>query len=77
MEFDEVQLAPTFRLVVGVPGKSNALNIAARLGMDGAIIEAARERLGSSQVCCARSLPLHSAKVLWQRQRVKVLRLTT
>ena len=52
VEFDEVKLAPTYRLVIGVPGKSNALNIASRLGMDAGVIEGARTRLGSSQVCC-------------------------
>lgn len=50
MEFDEVKLAPTYRLLWGMPGRSNALNIAARLGLDPAVVQAARERLGSGQV---------------------------
>ncbi len=50
MEFDEAKLAPTYRLMWGIPGRSNALNIASRLGMDADIIQAARARMGSAQV---------------------------
>lgn len=50
VEFDEVALAPTYRLMWGIPGRSNALNIAGRLGLEPAIIAAARERMGSAQV---------------------------
>ena len=50
VEFDEAKLAPTYRLMWGIPGRSNALNIASRLGMDADIIQAARTCMGSAQV---------------------------
>lgn len=50
MEFDDEECAPTYRLIMGVPGQSNALNIASRLGMDCRIIGAARNRLGRQHI---------------------------
>jgi DNA mismatch repair protein MutS2 len=58
---DEVTLAPNYQLRLGVPGASAGIQTAERLGLNAAIITAARQRLGSQQVDIARFLDrLHS-----------------
>ncbi len=52
VEFDEQKLATTYCLLWGVPGSFNALNIAAGLGLDASLVQAARDSLGSGQVEC-------------------------
>jgi DNA mismatch repair protein MutS2 len=61
VEFDPVTLAPTYELVIGLPGRSNALAIARRLGMPEEIVARAREQIAPEQ--------LHMEQLLAQIQQ--------
>lgn len=50
VEFNVDTLSPTYKLNIGLPGRSNALAIANRLGLDSDIIERGRQFLGSAGV---------------------------
>lgn len=50
MEFDWTTLRPTYRVQVGVPGSSNALKIAAQLGIPAEVLDEAQTHLGNNTV---------------------------
>ncbi|MGC1395414.1 MAG: endonuclease MutS2 [Coleofasciculaceae cyanobacterium] len=48
VEFDDVTLSPTYRLLWGIPGRSNALTIARRLGLNPDVVDQAQTRVGGA-----------------------------
>ncbi|MGB3293147.1 MAG: endonuclease MutS2, partial [Phormidesmis sp.] len=48
VEFDDVALAPTYRLLWGIPGRSNALSIARRLGLKETVLTQAKQQMGGA-----------------------------
>jgi DNA mismatch repair protein MutS2 len=67
---DETTLVPNYELRLGVPGPSAGIQTAERLGLNPAIIAAARERLGSQQADVARFLDrLHNELAQLEQER--------
>src|SRR5205814_1880718 len=57
--FDQETFAPTYRLIFGTPGRSLALEIAARLGLNPSVVAAARQNLSAREA----QLAEHLAKI--------------
>ncbi|HZT71061.1 MAG TPA: endonuclease MutS2 [Terriglobia bacterium] len=69
MEFDEETLQPTYRLLIGLPGKSSSVDIAARLGLPEEILQKARELIGAEEAEAAALLrSLHEMRALFEAQ---------
>jgi DNA mismatch repair protein MutS2 len=70
VEFDSTTLAPTYRIVMGVPGRSNALAIAARLGLPESILRTAQESLAPEEAAMESLLTeLHTEREAAERAR--------
>jgi len=70
MEFDTETLAPTFRLTIGLPGRSNAFAIARRLGMPESVVHAAEEMISGESLRADEMLDdLHRLRIQEARAR--------
>ena len=75
-EFDVDTLQPTYRLLLGIPGKSNAFAISRRLGLPEEIIDDARERVGVSGARFEETIEkLEEARRLLDRDRLEEAKL--
>lgn len=71
-EFDVETLSPTYRLLVGVPGKSNAFAISERLGLGKEIIDDAKARIGVQNASFEATIEkLEQTRALLERDRAE------
>ena len=75
-EFDVETLKPTYKLVIGAPGKSNAFAISEKLGLSSAIIERAKERVSSDNKSFESVIEqLENSRVQMEKEREEAKRL--
>jgi DNA mismatch repair protein MutS2 len=73
VEFDLDTLAPTYRLIIGLPGRSNALAIATRLGLSSDIIDAARAMVATEDLAADDLLDeIHRTREDIRRQQAQI-----
>ena len=73
-EFDIESLRPTYRLLIGIPGKSNAFAISSKLGLPSYIIEAAKGQIDqSAQDFEALLSDLEQSKITIQKEEEEIL----
>jgi len=78
VEFDLSTLAPTYRLIIGLPGRSNALAIANRLGLDPTIIDEARTMVTTEDLIADDLLDeIHRTREDIRRQQATITGLKT
>lgn len=72
-EFDVATLAPTYRLLIGIPGKSNAFAISGKLGLPQYIIDDAKESLASEDVAFEDVISdLEKSRVTIEREKLEL-----
>ncbi|MCF6092553.1 endonuclease MutS2 [Microaerobacter geothermalis] len=72
VEFDVATLSPTYRLLVGVPGRSNAFAIAERLGLNREIIDLAKKQMSQEEMSVEKMIvSLEENRMTAEREREK------
>ncbi len=75
VEFDSSTLSPTYRILIGIPGRSNALLIAGKLGMKKQIIRRAEEAINGREVSMEDLIgELHEKRAALERESREVER---
>ena len=74
-EFDVESLRPTYRLLVGIPGKSNAFAISQRLGLPAFLIEEAKKQISAEEESFEDVIAgLENSRVTLEREQMEIAR---
>ena len=74
VEFDVETLSPTYKLLIGVPGKSNAFEISQKLGLDTSIIQKAKNLMSSNDITFEELLKnIYDDKQFIEKEKAKML----